>query len=80
MKEELVREALKKNTPGEEVVLARGRWQGFKYIHETEPVFILRAAQAGFSEPGPYGLLKLPAASCRECARCSSSDICGNLI
>ncbi len=58
MGEELVEMLCKKITPGEEVVLARGKWQGFKYIHETEPVFILRAAQAGFSEPGPYGLFR----------------------
>jgi len=56
MREELVEMLCKKITPGEEVVLARGKWQGFKYIHETEPVFILRAAQAGFSKPRPYGL------------------------
>jgi len=24
---------------GDEVVLARGKWQGFKYIHENEAVF-----------------------------------------
>jgi hypothetical protein len=48
----------KRITLGEEVVLTRGKWQGFKYIHETEPVFILRAAQAGFSEPEPYGLFR----------------------
>jgi hypothetical protein len=24
---------------GDEVVLARGRWEGFKYIHEREAVF-----------------------------------------
>ena len=28
-----------KFTLGEEVVLARGKWQGFKYIHENEAVF-----------------------------------------
>lgn len=27
-----------KFTLGEEVVLARGKWQGFKYIHENEGV------------------------------------------
>jgi hypothetical protein len=29
----------KKFTLGEEVVLARGKWQGVKYIHENEVVF-----------------------------------------
>jgi hypothetical protein len=29
----------KKFTLGEEVVLARGKWQGLKYIHENEAVF-----------------------------------------
>ena len=29
----------KKFALGEEVVLARGRWPGFKYIHENEAVF-----------------------------------------
>jgi hypothetical protein len=29
----------KKFTLGEEVVLARGNWQGVKYIHENEAVF-----------------------------------------
>jgi hypothetical protein len=29
----------KKFTLGEGVVLARGKWQGFKYIHENEAVF-----------------------------------------
>ena len=24
---------------GDEVVLARGKWQGFKYIHENEAIF-----------------------------------------
>ena len=28
-----------KFTLGEEVVLARGKWEGFKYIHENEAVF-----------------------------------------
>jgi len=28
----------RKFTLGEEVVLARGRWQGLKYIHENEAV------------------------------------------
>ena len=29
----------KKFSLGEEVVLARGRWPGYKYIHENEAVF-----------------------------------------
>ena len=29
----------KKFTLGEEVVFARGKWAGFKYIHENEAVF-----------------------------------------
>ena len=29
----------KKFALGEEVVLARGKWQGIKYIHENEAVF-----------------------------------------
>jgi hypothetical protein len=29
----------KKFALGEEVVLARGKWQGFKYIHENEAAF-----------------------------------------
>ena len=29
----------KKFSLGEEVVLARGKWQGYKYIHKNEAVF-----------------------------------------
>jgi hypothetical protein len=29
----------KKFSLGDEVVLARGRWQGYKYIHQNEAVF-----------------------------------------
>lgn len=29
----------RKFTLGEEIVLARGSWEGFKYIHEKEAVF-----------------------------------------
>lgn len=29
----------RKFTLGEEVVLARGKWEGFKYIHEDEAFF-----------------------------------------
>jgi hypothetical protein len=33
----------KKFALGEEVVLARGKWNGFKYIHENEAVFDRRS-------------------------------------
>jgi hypothetical protein len=29
----------KKFSLGEEVVLARGKWQGYKYVHKNEAVF-----------------------------------------
>lgn len=35
----------KKFTLGEEVVLARGQWEGVKYIHENEALFDNRTDQ-----------------------------------
>ena len=41
---------------GEEVVLARGKWEGFKYIHENEA--ILDKKTDTHYERGYYGAMK----------------------
>jgi len=45
-----------KFTLGEEVVLARGKWQGFRYIHENEAVFDKKTNE--HYEQGYYAAMK----------------------
>ncbi|MBW1740420.1 MAG: hypothetical protein JRJ42_04695 [Deltaproteobacteria bacterium] len=46
----------KKFTLGNEVVLARGKWQGFRYIHENEAIFDQKSGD--YYERGYYAAMK----------------------